>query len=37
MGCFSMGWIEQLCIWLIMVIAIVAIFVGLGLIWFGGH
>lgn len=26
--CFSMGWIEQLCIWLIMVIAIVAICTG---------
>lgn len=25
MSCFSLGWIEQLCIWLIMVIAIVAI------------
>jgi hypothetical protein len=23
--CFSMAWIEQLCIWLIMVIAVVAI------------
>ena len=25
MGCFSLAWIEQLCIWLIMVIAIVSI------------
>jgi hypothetical protein len=25
MGCFSLGWIEQLCIWLIIVIAIVSI------------
>ena len=25
MGCFSLGWIEQLCIWLIVVCAVVAI------------
>lgn len=25
MSCFSLGWIEQLCIWLIMVIAVVSI------------
>src|ERR1700743_1364311 len=25
MGCFSLGWIEQLCIWLVMVIAVVSI------------
>jgi hypothetical protein len=25
MGCFSLGWVEQLCIWLIIVIAIVSI------------
>jgi len=25
MSCFSLGWIEQLCIWLIIVFAIVAI------------
>lgn len=24
-GCFSLGWIEQLCIWLIVVCAVVAI------------
>ena len=24
-GCFSLGWIEQVCIWLIMVFAIIAI------------
>ena len=25
MGCFSLGWIEQLCIWLIIVTAVIAI------------
>ena len=25
MGCFSLGWIEQLCIWLIVICAVVAI------------
>ena len=25
MGCFSLGWIEQICVWLIVVAALVAI------------
>lgn len=25
MGCFSLGWIEQLCVWIVCVIALVAI------------
>lgn len=25
MSCFSIGWIEQICIWIVMVIALVAI------------